>query len=126
MSIGGSTMQDDIFSQDQMLRVARTSPPGALAGAISKQIRRNGYSVVQAMGASATNQMVKAMVIARSYLKEEGIDLVCTVECIPLADQGDLYLPESGEEEEVILAIRMEIRPVPISVVSGVEHMVYA
>jgi stage V sporulation protein S len=32
---------------------------------------------VQSIGAGATNQAIKAVAIARSYLNEEGVDIVC-------------------------------------------------
>jgi stage V sporulation protein S len=35
---------------------------------------------VQAIGAGAVNQAVKAVAIARGYLKEDGIDVVCLPE----------------------------------------------
>lgn len=104
-------MSDLIPSHDRLLKVARTSPPPTLAGAICKQIRHRGYAVAQAMGASATNQMVKAIVIARSYLAEEGLDLLCTATTIPLGQ-----FDETGEE---VMAIRMEIRPVPLDTSPG-------
>ncbi len=40
-------------------------------------VRENGRAEVQAIGAGATNQAIKAIAIAREYLLETGIDAVC-------------------------------------------------
>ena len=47
------------------------------AGAIAGVIREKGSVEVQAVGAGASNQAVKAVAIARGYLAPSGIDLVC-------------------------------------------------
>ncbi len=49
--------------------------PSAVAGAIAGVIRQAGRVEVQAIGAGATNQAIKAIVIARSYVQEDGLDL---------------------------------------------------
>lgn len=48
-----------------------------MAGAIAGVIRESGSVEVQAVGAGATNQAVKAIAIARGYLAPAGMDLVC-------------------------------------------------
>ena len=48
-----------------------------MAGAIAGVIRDSGSVEVQAVGAGATNQAVKAIAIARGYLAPAGMDLVC-------------------------------------------------
>jgi stage V sporulation protein S len=48
-----------------------------VAGAIAGAIREQGKVDVRAIGASAVNQAVKAVAIARGYLMPEGIDIVC-------------------------------------------------
>ncbi|GAC1541323.1 MAG: stage V sporulation protein S [Herpetosiphon sp.] len=60
-----------------MLKVSNRSRPSAVAGAIAGVIRDVGIAEVQSIGAGATNQAVKAVAIARSYLQEEGISIVC-------------------------------------------------
>lgn len=59
-----------------VLRVSATSPARALAGAIAGVIRENGRAELQAIGAAAVNQAVKAAAIARGFLELEGIDVV--------------------------------------------------
>lgn len=60
-----------------VLKVSAHSRPSSVAGAIAGVIRETGRAEVQAIGAGATNQAVKAIAVARSYLQEDGIDIVC-------------------------------------------------
>ncbi len=61
----------------EVLKVSSRSVPNSVAGAIASVIRDN-YSVeVQAVGAGAANQAIKAIAIARGYLAPIGIDLIC-------------------------------------------------
>ncbi len=60
-----------------VLKVSARSRPSAVAGAIAGVVRENGRAEIQAIGAGATNQAVKAVAIAREYLRETGIDAVC-------------------------------------------------
>lgn len=59
-----------------VLRVSATSPTRALAGAIAKVIRQEGHAELQAIGAAAVNQAIKAAAIAREFLVLDGIDIV--------------------------------------------------
>ncbi|PMP85235.1 MAG: stage V sporulation protein S [Chloroflexus aggregans] len=61
----------------EVLKVSTRSRPSAVAGAIAGVMRENGSAEVQSIGAGATNQAIKAVAIARAYLSEEGIDIVC-------------------------------------------------
>ena len=60
-----------------VLKVSSKSRPSAVAGAIAGVVREIGRAEVQAIGAGATNQAIKAVAIARDYLLETGIDAVC-------------------------------------------------
>ena len=60
-----------------LVRVAATSRSTAVAGAIAGVMRERGYVDVQAIGAGAVNQAIKAVTIARGYLELDGIDIVC-------------------------------------------------
>ena len=64
-------------SSAEVLKVSTRSRPSAVAGAIAGVIRESGTAEVQSIGAGATNQAIKAVAIARSYLSEEGVDIVC-------------------------------------------------
>ncbi len=61
----------------EVLKVSARSRPSAVAGAIAGVVREVGRAEVQAIGAGATNQAIKAVAIARDYLLESGIDAVC-------------------------------------------------
>ena len=60
----------------EVLKVSAKSVPNSVAGAIAGVIRESGSVEVQAVGAGATNQAVKAIAIARGYLAPAGMDLV--------------------------------------------------
>ncbi len=61
----------------EILKVSAKSRSTAVAGAIAGVIRESGHAEVQAIGAGAVNQAVKAVAIARGYLAEDGIVIVC-------------------------------------------------
>lgn len=63
-----------------IIKVSAESRTSAVAGAIAGVIRDHGRAEVQAIGAGAVNQAVKAVAIARGYLHEDGIDVVCLPE----------------------------------------------
>ncbi|MBI1294079.1 stage V sporulation protein S [bacterium] len=57
------------------IKVAAKSDAPLVAGAIVGIVREHGQAQIQAVGANAVNQAVKAVAIARSYLVEEKMDL---------------------------------------------------
>ncbi len=61
----------------EVLKVASNSNPNKVAGALAGVIRETGRAELQAIGAGAVNQAIKAIAIARGYLAPSGIDLVC-------------------------------------------------
>ena len=63
-----------------VIKVSARSRSTSVAGAIAGVIREHRYAEVQAIGAGAVNQAVKAIAIARGYL--EGDDI--PIHCIPL------------------------------------------
>ncbi|MFV0518407.1 MAG: stage V sporulation protein S [Aminipila sp.] len=58
-------------------KVSATSKVNSLAGAIATEIRENQEVEVQAIGAGAVNQAIKAIAVARGFVAPGGIDLVC-------------------------------------------------
>ena len=60
-----------------LLKVSGHSRSTSVAGAIAGIIREGSVVEVQAIGASAVNQAVKAIAIARGYLANDGIAVVC-------------------------------------------------
>lgn len=60
----------------EVLKVASKSSPNSVAGALAGIIREHGSAEIQAVGAGALNQSIKAIAIARGFLAPSGIDLV--------------------------------------------------
>jgi len=74
----GNEIEGVVIAADgEVLKVSARSRPSAVAGAIAGVVRESGRAEVQAIGAGATNQAVKAVAIARDYLRETGIEAVC-------------------------------------------------
>ncbi|MCD6401156.1 MAG: stage V sporulation protein S [Anaerolineales bacterium] len=65
-----------------IIKVAATSRTSSVAGAIAGVIREHKHAEVQAIGASAVNQSVKALALAKGYLVDDGIDIVCIPEFV--------------------------------------------
>ncbi|HID86601.1 MAG TPA: stage V sporulation protein S [Anaerolineae bacterium] len=63
--------------EDDVIKVAKRSRTTAVAGAIAGTVRQARRADVQAIGAGAVNQAIKAVAIARGYLAEDGIDVIC-------------------------------------------------
>ena len=83
-----------------VIKVSSESRTSAVAGAIAGVIREHSRAEVQAIGAGAVNQAVKAVAIARGYLQEDGFDVVC----IPEFTSVDI----SGKERT---AVRLVVEP---------------
>ncbi len=84
----------------EVLKVSARSNPNSVAGALAGVIRERGSAELQAVGAGALNQAVKAVAIARGFVAPSGVDLVC----IPAF--ADIYI--DGEERT---AIKLIVQP---------------
>ena len=61
-----------------IIKVSSKSAPQKVAGALANLFRESNDSVeMQAIGAGALNQAVKAVAIARGFVAPSGVDLVC-------------------------------------------------
>lgn len=60
-----------------VLKVSAKSSPNSVAGALAGVLREKGGAELQAIGAGALNQAVKAVAIARGFVAPSGVDLVC-------------------------------------------------
>lgn len=60
----------------EILKVSAQSQPKAVAGALAAVLRDKITAEVQAVGAGAVNQAVKAIAITRGFVAPNGIDLV--------------------------------------------------
>ena len=65
-----------------IIKVSGTSRTSAVAGAIAGVFREHKRAEVQAIGASAINQAVKAMALARSYLSNDGYNIIIIPEFV--------------------------------------------
>lgn len=61
----------------EVLKVSAKSTPNSVAGALAGVIRERGAAEIQAIGAGALNQSIKAIAIARGFVAPSGIDLIC-------------------------------------------------
>jgi len=59
-----------------IIKVSGTSRTSAVAGAIAGVFREHKHADVQAIGAIAVNQAVKALVLAKGYLLEDGYEVI--------------------------------------------------
>jgi stage V sporulation protein S len=82
------------------IKVSANSRTSAVAGAIAGVVREHKRAEVQAIGAGAVNQAVKALVLAVGYLREDGINVVCVPEFV------DVEI-----DDKVRTAIKMVIEP---------------
>ncbi|HHX23650.1 MAG: stage V sporulation protein S [Tepidanaerobacteraceae bacterium] len=78
----------------EVLKVSAQSKPKSVAGALSAVLREKSVAELQAVGAGAVNQAVKAIAITRGFVAPNGIDLVT----IPAFAEIDI----DGEERTAI------------------------
>jgi stage V sporulation protein S len=84
-----------------ILKVSAKSSPNAVAGALAAALRERESAELQAVGAGAINQAIKAVAIARSYLKGAQLDAVCTPSFVVVA---------IGESERTAISLFVERR----------------
>jgi stage V sporulation protein S len=73
-----------------VLRVSAQSNPKSVAGALTAVLRERGTAEVQAVGAGAVNQAVKAIAISRGYIAPNGIDLVSVPAFVEISIDGEV------------------------------------
>ena len=73
----------------EVLKVSAKSNPNSVAGALAGVIRERGGAEVQAIGAGAINQAVKAVAIARGFVAPSGLDLVCVTAFVDVTIDGE-------------------------------------
>ena len=61
----------------EIIKVASKSSPGKVAGAIAAIIRAGESVQARAIGAGAVYRAIRAVIIARSYLATDGVDVIC-------------------------------------------------
>ncbi len=83
-----------------VIKVSANSRTSAVAGAIAGIFREHHRAEVQAIGAGAVNQAIKALVLATGYLKNDGIFIACIPEFVDVAI-----------DDKVRTAIKLVIEP---------------
>ena len=91
-----------IEAKPDIIKVSARSRSTAVAGAIAGVIRQHKQAEVQAIGAGAVNQAVKALAIARGYLERDEIDIVTTPYFTEVEIDG---------HERTAVRFRVETRP---------------
>lgn len=77
------------FLKVEVLKVSAKSNPNSVAGALAGVIRERGAAEIQAIGAGALNQSIKAIAIARGFVAPSGIDLICVPAFTDIQIDGD-------------------------------------
>jgi stage V sporulation protein S len=70
------------MSDETIVRVSSSSVISEVAGAIAGIMREKDHDIAQAIGASAVNQVVKAITLARRFLEGDGIEIFFTLEFV--------------------------------------------
>lgn len=83
-----------------LIKVAATSRTAAVAGAIAGVVREHRRAEVQAIGAGAVNQAMKAIILATGYLHQDNIHVCCVPEFV------DVTI-----EERETTAIKLVVEP---------------
>jgi len=83
-----------------VIKVSANSRTSAVAGAIAGVIREHHRAEVQAIGAGAVNQAIKALALATGYLRNDGIEVACVPEF------ADVTI-----EDKVRTAIKLVVEP---------------
>lgn len=83
-----------------LIKVSANSRTSAVAGAIAGVVREHHRAEVQAIGAGAVNQAMKALILATGYLKNDGIYVTCVPEFV------DVTI-----EDKVRTAIKLVVEP---------------
>jgi len=83
-----------------IIKVSANSRTAAVAGAIAGVMREHRFAEVQSIGAGAVNQAVKAIILAKGYLVNDEIDIICVPEFVDVDIDG-----------KVRTAIRITVTP---------------
>ncbi len=83
-----------------LIKVSAASRTSAVAGAIAGIVREQHRAEIQAIGAGAINQAVKALILATGYLRQDGI----YVRCVP-------EFAEVTIEDQERTAIKLVVEP---------------
>jgi len=98
-----------------LIKVSATSRTASVAGAIAGIVREHHRAEVQAIGAGAVNQAMKALILATGYLKNDGIYITCVPEFADVAI-----------EDKIRTAIKLVITPSSNSDFSSIKSTAHS
>ena len=85
----------------EILKVSSKSNPAKVAGALVNVLKESDRVVLQAVGAGAINQTMKAIAIGRGFVAPSGSELVCIPSFV------DIMI---NEEKRTAMKLAVEIR----------------
>ena len=91
-----------------VVKISSKSNPNSCAGALAGVLRSTGVVEVQVVGAGALNQAIKAVAIARGFVADSGIDLICVPAFADIEIDG-----ESRTAIRLLVEDRERRRPLP-------------
>lgn len=74
---------------ETILKTSSKSNPHSVAGAIAGTIDEKGTAEIQAIGAGALNQAIKAVIIARGFYAPRGIELFILPSFLEIDIEGE-------------------------------------
>ena len=111
----------------EVLKVSSKSNPNSCAGALAGVLRQSGAVEVQVVGAGALNQAIKAVAIARGFVADSGLDLVCIPTFADIEIDGEsrtairLLVEDRSRRQPVTLDVRTD--PATIVTANGRSHL---
>ena len=111
----------------EVLKVSSKSNPNSCAGALAGVLRQSGAVEVQVVGAGALNQAIKAVAIARGFVADSGLDLVCIPTFADIEIDGEsrtairLLVEDRSRRQPVTLDVRTD--PATIVTANGHRHL---
>ena len=100
----------------EVLKVSSKSNPNSCAGALAGVLRQHGAVEVQVVGAGALNQAIKAVAIARGFVADTGLDIVCVPTFADIEIDG-----ESRTAIRLLVEDRQRRRPITLDVRDDLE-----
>ena len=100
-----------------IIKVSANSRTAAVAGAIAGVMREHRFAEVQSIGAGAVNQAIKAVILAKGYLVNDGIDIICVPEFVDVDIDGKvrtaikLTITPRGEDTSPKVEVLEETAP---------------
>ncbi|MBQ8473226.1 MAG: stage V sporulation protein S [Bacilli bacterium] len=73
----------------ETLKVSSKSNPSSVAGALANVFKDKESVEIQAVGAGAINQAIKAIAIARGFVAPSGKNLICTPAFSDISIEGE-------------------------------------